>query len=128
MYGDYVGGLVGVNGGTLKTSSVSGQTTLTDTAPSSGAAEIIGNGHFGGLVGLNNGTISECGAYDVGFVFAGASSYDVYGGLVSENNGSISGCVTSGYVFTEGNPSSAVGGMVMRRPVLLCAIRIPSSR
>ena len=85
---DNVGGLVGLNYGTISGSTVSGT--------------VSGDGSVGGLVGSNNGTISESTA-------SGAVSGDgSVGGLVGSNNGTISESTASGAV--SGN--DRVGGLV----------------
>jgi hypothetical protein len=94
----FVGGLVGLNYGTISncdsTGSVSG---------SSGSSTV------GGLVGYNEGgSISRC--YSTGVVTGGDESYYL-GGLVGYNDGSISNCYSTGSV-SGSSDSQDVGGLV----------------
>jgi hypothetical protein len=76
--GDYVGGLIGYNDGSI-TSSYS-------------SSAITGYGHVGGLVGYNGSLITNC-------YSAGAVSGDRWvGGLVSYNVGYITNCYSIGAV------------------------------
>ncbi|MEO7067324.1 MAG: GLUG motif-containing protein, partial [Rhodanobacter sp.] len=126
----YVGGLVGLNGGTISdayaTGSVSGSTyvgglvgynasgTISDayaTGSVSGSVSGSGSGSnsnsVGGLVGYNaNGTISD--AYATGSVSGSVNGSDV-GGLVGYNNyGTISDAYATGSVSGR----TTVGGLV----------------
>ncbi|OGN97592.1 MAG: hypothetical protein A2Z77_04310 [Chloroflexi bacterium RBG_13_51_36] len=85
-----VGSLVGVNGGTVANSYSSGR--------------VIGRDDIGGLVGENEGTVSN--SYSVGTV----SGNDFIGNLVGVNGGTVSNSYTSGSV----NGSDFVGGLVGR--------------
>jgi len=88
--GDYVGGLMGYNGG-----------VVTDCS-STGA--VNGNSRVGGLVGCNRGTVTRC--YSTGTV--SGSGYYV-GGLVGLND---YGAVTQCYSCTAVNGGANVGGLV----------------
>ena len=85
---DYVGGLVGLNYGSINNCYSTGV--------------VSGYYQVGGLVGSNGGIISDC--YSMGAV---SSDYWV-GGLVGENSGSISDCYSTGSVSGNGR----VGGLV----------------
>ncbi|MBN1184806.1 MAG: hypothetical protein JXB49_21145, partial [Bacteroidales bacterium] len=70
---DYIGGLVGTNGGNI-TNCYSN-------------ASVTGNRHLGGLIGRNNGTITNC--YSTGKVIG-----DYYiGGLVGDGEGYVLNCI-----------------------------------
>jgi hypothetical protein len=86
----FVGGLVGVNAGTL--------TACYATGSVSGTGEYVG-----GLVGGNGGTLTGC------YATASVSGWDYVGGLVGYNeSGSITSCYATGSV--SGN--YYVGGLV----------------
>jgi len=87
--GDYIGGLVGANGGGTVTRCYSTGT-------------IKGEWAVGGLVGWNDGSVTQC--YSTGAVSGGS---DV-GGLVGTSGGEITNCYSTGTV--SGNIS--VGGLV----------------
>jgi hypothetical protein len=119
--GDYVGGLVGDNYGTLTACYVTGSVTTTGTGRNVGglvgynnygsisdcsaAGVVSGYVEVGGLVGWNeHGTLTAC--YATGSV---SGNFEV-GGLVGYNNyGSISDCSAAGVVSGTG---SAFGGLV----------------
>ena len=87
---DYVGSLIGINGGTV----LDAYSNLT-----------MNDQHYlGGLVGENNGTIS--GSYDTGTV---TSKNKIVGGLVGLNNGTISDSYATGTVTA---PNKMLGGLV----------------
>jgi len=97
---NYLGGLVGWNGGTITNCFTTGNVI--------GSSSSLSDAIFvGGLIGWNSGTITDCyttgnvrGSYGVAFI-----SY-VGGGLVGKNEGgTITNCYTTGNV--EGN-----GGLV----------------
>ena len=90
VYGrEFVGGLVGLNSGTISNSYSIGQVT--------------GSSPVGGLVGYNNrGIISN--SYSIGSV---SGDNDV-GGLVGQNNKTISNSYSSGQVIAD----STAGGLV----------------
>ena len=85
-----VGGLVGVNDGTVGTSYATGR--------------IGGSSEMGGLVGQNRGTVRK--SYATGAVVGTTDS----GGLVGNN--SADGSVTSSYAAANVSGSSGVGGLV----------------
>jgi hypothetical protein len=89
--GDYVGGLVGWNGGTITNCYSTGSVTGTGSYSS-----------VGGLVGGNNGTIIGC--YSTGSL----SGTDYVGGLVGSN---VWGKISNSFwdVNTSGEPNSAGG-------------------
>jgi hypothetical protein len=93
----YVGGLVGNNGGNISNCDSTGAIT--------GEANSI---DLGGLVGSNSGGISNC--YSTGAVSGGDNSGSL-GGLVGNNGGTISNCYSTGAV-TGGNNSHELGGLV----------------
>lgn len=77
---DYVGGLVGKNGGSIMRSYINGA--------------VFGSGNIGGLVGCNNeGSIIS--SYSTGIVFGNTS----IGGIVGNNRGSIMNSYSSVVVF-----------------------------
>ncbi|RBQ26409.1 GLUG motif-containing protein, partial [Arcobacter sp. CECT 9188] len=84
-----VGGLVGINGGTISNSYATGT--------------VNGNWSVGGLVGINGGTISN--SYATGTVSWLGNNV---GGLVGFNNGII----TNSYATNSVTGSSNVGGLV----------------
>ena len=108
-----IGGLIGQNGGTVASSSMSGmvgeslsagvggligQNTTTGTIlASSSSATVTGGGNTGGLVGTNQGYIS--GSFATGSVSApffeptGMTAGDSIGGLVGVNRGTVDGVV-----------------------------------
>ena len=106
LFGDYVGGIAGLNTGTVTKSSVIGS-----CSDSSDAANIVAVGRVGAILGDNSGSVESCGAYDVGFSFGKASSQNVYGGVVGENTGTVQRCVASGYARVADSKDS-VGGIV----------------
>ncbi|MHC4628842.1 MAG: GLUG motif-containing protein, partial [Planctomycetota bacterium] len=87
-FGDYVGGLAGINRGSITTSYSTG--TVSGSSP------------LGGLVGTNSGSITM--SYSAGAV---NGDWDV-GGLVGYNGGLITGSYSAGAV----NGDSDVGGLV----------------
>ena len=89
---NYVGGLVGLNGGTISNSSVSGNVTGGSGGYDAGT---------GGLVGTNYGTI------DISSASGSVNGTHYVGGLVGYNGGTISNSFASGSV--TGN--TAVGGL-----------------
>lgn len=88
--GNYVGGLVGRNDGTL--------TGIYTIGTVSGAADV------GGLVGQNSGSATITNAYAIGTV---SGAVDV-GGLVGENSATISNAYATGTV----SGSISIGGLV----------------
>ncbi len=93
-----VGGLVGVNEGTLDSSNTFG-------------GQVIAGDHafnIGGLVGLNNALISN--SYNTATVQAGSAANSV-GGLVGNNQQTITGSYSTTSV-TAGDGSMFVGGLV----------------
>ncbi len=86
--GYFVGGLVGVNGGSITSSYSTGLVT--------------GDYDVGGLVGDNSGSITS--SYSTGLV---TGDYDV-GGLVGDNSGSITSSYSTGSVSGDDD----VGGLV----------------
>ena len=94
--GNYVGTLVGKNGGTLISCCATG-------------SSIWGGNYVGGLVGENTGTVISCWAW--GQIWASS----LVGGLVGENSGTVTSCYAQGYVGNNGYPGGLVGrnsGMV----------------
>ena len=78
---EYVGGLCGVNEGTIKNCDFTG--------------EVSGVNSVGGLVGLNRGTVSGC------RVEAAVSAEHQSGGVVGMNAGVLFNCESTGSVNTE---------------------------
>jgi len=101
-----VGGLVGKNSGTISDSYTMGMVH-------NNGVRILVNFNVGGLVGENDGTISD--SYAMGMVHndqSGASKRIYIGGLVGGNNGTISDSYASGKVSSAVNTD--VGGLVGR--------------
>ncbi|NTU58631.1 MAG: hypothetical protein HGB00_06895, partial [Chlorobiaceae bacterium] len=95
--GDFcIGGLVGINYGTI-TNCSSGGSVGRNTQTRYGT-------YSGGLVGNNYGTITNC--YSIGSVTAEADA----GGLVGQNNGTISNC----YSTASASYGYQTGGLVGR--------------
>jgi hypothetical protein len=92
--GSYVGGLVGMNNGTVT------------KCYSTGAVD--GNDYVGGLAGSNSGTVTQC--YGTGTV----SGNEFIGGLVGDNynRGDVTHCYSTGAVSGSGQWSSFVAGLV----------------
>jgi hypothetical protein len=113
--GEYVGGLVGINYGTVNCCYSTG-TVASDgndvgglvganrgaVADSYTTGKVSANDYVGGLVGANGGAVAD--SYSTGKV----SANDYVGGLVGNNWGSITSSYTTGGV--SGNTS--VGGLV----------------
>lgn len=97
--GHYMGGLVGNNGGTIASCSISG-TTVTSSGPSS---------RIGGVAGINsdNRTIGNVG---ISLVTVNCGMYS--GGFVGENRGVLQDCTSDNSVTVNGGASSSVGGVV----------------
>jgi hypothetical protein len=117
--GGCVGGLVGLNWGTItncySTGSVSGTISVGGLVGETNFESMITNSYsagsvtgnynsVGGLVGGNEGTITNC--YSTGSV---SGTYDAVGGLVGENyKGTITNCYATGNVSGK----DYVGGLV----------------
>ncbi len=112
VYGDYVGGIAGFNGGLIEECEVNGDHTTYGSSPSADASDFYGFGRFGGIAGGNSGTISVSGAYDAGFVFSKQSEVNAYGGIVGFNSGKVDACVTSGYADNSSQSAAGVGGII----------------
>ncbi|MHC4559123.1 MAG: GLUG motif-containing protein [Planctomycetota bacterium] len=87
---DYIGGLVGYNGGSIT------------SCYSTGA--VIGNRGVGGLVGSNRGSGSITNCYSTGAVTGNTQ----VGGLIGQNHGDVSQCYSTGTASGE----RLVGGLV----------------
>ena len=117
--GAYVGGLVGLNDGTISGSHAKGMVSgdsyigglvgWNNGTISGSYAEgnVSGNTHIGGLVGLNGGAILT--SYSLGAIRASDESLAV-GGLVGWNDGTISGSYATGSINADW--SVYVGGLV----------------
>ena len=81
----YVGGLVGLNNGTLSDCHTAGSVALS-TQPNQGMS------HWGGLAGANEGTINDC------FSTCDVSAYLYVGGLVGTNFNTINRSYATGTV------------------------------
>jgi len=95
---DIIGGLVGVNRGTISRCY--------------GAGSVSGNQMVGGVVGLSFGSLVDCSA-DASVL---ALEYET-GGLVGRNSGEILGCSTSGVVdgnYTTGGVVGENRGTILR--------------
>jgi hypothetical protein len=93
IVGGTAGGLVGENDGLVLRSYATGAVAATDSANQIASP--------GGLVGTNNGTVDE--SYATGFVDTGCNHDDCAGtgGLVGTNNGTISRSYATGDVGSE---------------------------
>lgn len=117
--GDYVGGLVGFNGGSITNCYSTGSVSGTEWCVGGLMGENWGNitqcysngtvsstsdylEGDGGLVGVNWGTVTQC--YSIG-IFSGDDSV---GGLVGGNSGTLTECYSNGIVSSNYN----VGGLV----------------
>ncbi len=91
--GNSVGGVVGLNLGTVINCAFSGS--------------VSGSDHVGGVVGYNDGTVKNC--YNTGTV-TGAGGFVGYnsGGVVGYNSGSVENCYNTGNI--SGNISGGVVG------------------
>jgi hypothetical protein len=124
---NYVGGLVGANGGTLMscytTGSVSGSWYIGGLVGSSWGTlsscyancTVSGSSMdvfaIGGLVGSNEGTITTCyAASSVSGSDSDLAMSDVIGGLAGYNNGTIETCYATGYVLNGYTVGGLVGG------------------
>ena len=87
--GSYVGGVVGVNGGTVEDCSAE--------------ATVEGYQYVGGLAGANEGTVENCSADSK---VAGDSNV---GGLVGDNQGTLDNCSSCGEVTGDSNTGCLVG-------------------
>ncbi len=110
--GAYVGGLVGLNNGTITNSAVSrGLAANTNSAVSSYHATTSTMSYVGGLVGRNNGTIQN--SYNLATVtsdnFAGGLvGWSVNGKVVgSYNAGAVNALYASGLVGKSGDGTSS---------------------
>ena len=101
MFGDFVGGLVGENGGggMITASYATGDVN-------SGGGNI---NRVGGLVGRNEGTITA--SYATGVVDGGGGNMDRVGGLVGRNIGTITSSYATGVVDGGGGDGDRVGGL-----------------
>ena len=91
-HGDYRGGLVGINLGTISNSYATG-----DVTQSNGVGDLAG-----GLVGRNIGTIMNC------FATGAVYGFSMTGGLVGENTGTITQSYSTGSVTGH----TMTGGLV----------------
>lgn len=97
--GDYIGGLVGYNYGTISNCYSNGVNTVTGRSSC----------NVGGLVGHNAGTVSNC--YSNSVSTATGSTASGVGGLVGYNSGGISSCSSDGDSTATGSMSFDVGGL-----------------
>ena len=101
----HVGGLVGENKGTLRSSYSTGTVHGGDGS---------GNDYVGGLVGDNNGTIIA--SYSRAAVYGGSGGYNYVGGLVGQHSsGSIIASYATGDVDGGAGSGDYVGGLVGNR-------------
>jgi len=112
LLGMYVGGLVGLNRGTVSnsyfTGSVTGYSSVGGLVGSNdgtvsnsySAGSVIGTGSAGGLVGSNKGTVRNC--YSTGTVTRSYGILAAHGGFVGSNEGKIVNCYSAGSVQYEG--------------------------
>ena len=99
---DRVGGLVGVNRGTIIASYAAGNADGGD-----------GNDRVGGLVGNNGASGTITASYAIGNADGGDGNSDSVGGLVGNNNGgTITASYATGNADGENGASDQVGGLV----------------
>ncbi|MDD5064807.1 MAG: GLUG motif-containing protein [Phycisphaerae bacterium] len=124
---NYVGGLVGINNGSISncysTGTVSGgsnswivgglvgynQGTIANCHSTGTVSDSSYSDMLGGLVGYNKGTIDNCNAK--GDVSGGYNSVCL-GGLVGWNEGGIRNCNSTATVTSDGDYSYYLGGLV----------------
>jgi PGF-pre-PGF domain-containing protein len=121
--GDYVGGLVGRNYGTVNNSYATGSVTGTVTGDYVGGlvglnygtvtnsyatGNVIGRARVGGLVGWNyGGTVTN--SYATGDV---TGSVNVVGGLVGSNDGTVANSYATGTVTATVTGDDYIGGLI----------------
>ena len=115
----HVGGLAGINWGTITASYTTGEVRGTSfigalvgynygtITASHTTGEVRGTSSIGALVGYNNGTITA--SYATGDVSGASSSF---GGLVGRNTGTITACYATGDVSGRTARSADIGGLV----------------
>ena len=91
VLGLYVGGVCGLNNGTVEDCSNSGTVTCNDT-------EYTQHVRAGGVCGGNGGTISSC--YNAGAVTSSGTNY--IGGVCGDNSGTITNCYWLSSTATKG--------------------------
>jgi len=126
LIGDYVGGLVGYNYGTIRNSSVT-TSTITGNMYAGGlvgrndgwngvgkliasysTANVEGSNYIGGLIGDSyHGTVKN--SYATGVVSTSSSSITSMGGLIGTNNGTVDTSYATGAVKHSG---TKVGGLI----------------
>ena len=87
--GSYVGGVVGVNGGTVEDCSAE--------------VTVAGYHYVGGLAGANEGTVQDCSAD------SNVTGDSNVGGLIGENQGTLDNCSSCGEVTGDSNTGCLVG-------------------
>ncbi len=97
---DVIGGLVGTNGGTIENSHTEGNV--------SGGGRDKDN--VGGLVGMNDNLIQTSSV--IGDVVGSNDDYDSVGGVAGVNNGTIQNSYTKGLIQGSDGNSDQVGGLV----------------
>ena len=102
-----VGGLVGVNKGTIAASYAAGNVTATNSV----SGTELNKGFSGGLVGVNSGTITA--SYSRGGVNSSATNVTA-GGLVGDNEsgGTITASFSTGRVTKTVDNTPSLGGLV----------------
>ena len=124
---NYVGGLVGNNGGVITNSSVTGRVSMKPAQERAGKRLAQSGDFMGGLVGISEGAITAShssarisgqdfvgglvgeneGAITASHSSARISGQDFVGGLVGENEGAITASHATGHVSAE----DTVGGL-----------------
>lgn len=92
----FIGGIAGINRGTITGCSVEGGTVTV-------VEESSYSGNAGGIAGINNGTITSCHAS------VRIDGNHLLGGVAGSNNGTITACYATGDVSVE--YGGAVGGV-----------------
>jgi len=99
----YVGGLAGLNQGSVTDCFVTGGIAVQTTGSNTWITA-------GGLVGWNKGSVTDCYATDsVAVQNLGGGSYAIVGGLVGLNDGSVTDCYATGSVSV--NNGGYTGGL-----------------
>jgi len=90
VIGLYIGGIAGLNYGTIENCYITGTVT--------------GSSHVGGIVGYNEGAVQNCYA-----TCSVTGIKDIVGGIVGSNLGTVTKCYATGYVGGSNNIGGIVG-------------------
>ncbi len=112
-YGTKIGGITGVNAGTLSNCYSKGKVSNIG-AVSSSVYDMKGyGGTFGGIAGENTGTINTSSAENIGVYFT-STQYAVFGGIAGTCSNTVSNSFSSGKVGDLGSVAAGyfLGGIV----------------